>query len=74
MRYLTVTPQMSALSNTVTLICAGYPDAPALPALTLGNRDIISISWELPTFNGGSPVLGFFLYMKASDDTDYTLV
>jgi len=28
----------------------------------------------LPSDNGGSSVLGFFLYMKRDTDADYTLV
>lgn len=62
------------MSNSVTMICAGYPDPPATPILVLGTRDIISVSWEHPTYDGGSPVLGFFLFMKANDDAEYTLV
>ena len=71
---MSIAPQLSGLSPKVTLICAGYPDPPAPPTLVIGTRDIISVRWQLPTFNGGSPVLGFFVHMKANDDTEYTLV
>ena len=28
----------------------------------------------MPSNDGGSPVLGFFLWMKGKDDTTYTLI
>ena len=56
------------------MICAGYPVAPNVPIMILGNRDIISISWDLTFSNGGSPILGFFLFMKSFSDSNYTLV
>ena len=32
------------------------------------------MTWELPSNNGGSSVLGFRLYMKRDIDVDYTIV
>lgn len=74
MQYRTIVPQLSPLSNPVTMLCAGFPDPPDEPLLVLGTRDEIAVSWSLPTYDGGSPVLGFFIYMKAQDDDDYVLV
>jgi hypothetical protein len=56
------------------MYCAGEPIAPAPPILAQGSKDIIIVSWTLPTSNGGSPVLGFKLYMKSTTDATYTLV
>jgi len=56
------------------MYCAGFPIAPASPILIQGSKDIISVSWTLPSNNGGSPVLGFKLYMKSQTDAQYTLV
>jgi hypothetical protein len=61
-------------SIPVTMYCAGYPNAPASPILQQGSKDIIIVSWTLPTSDGGSPVLGFKLYMKSQTDAQYTLV
>lgn len=55
------------------MYCAGYPSAPASPILLQGSKDIIILTWSLPTSNG-SPVLGFKLYMKSQTDAEYTLV
>jgi len=64
----------TAKSTAVTMRCAGYPLAPPAPKMLLGNRDIITVEWELPAADGGSPVLGFFLFMKRADDVEYTLI
>jgi hypothetical protein len=42
--------------------------------MTIGNRDIISVTWKHPIFDGGSPVLGFQIWMKTQTDSDYILV
>jgi len=73
-RVNTITPETSAWSIPVTLYCANFPEPAAAPRLILANKDIIQIEWDLPVDNGGSSVLGFFLYMKASTDSSYTLV
>jgi hypothetical protein len=62
------------MSSSVTMACAGPPDPPPIPTLILGTRDIISVKWESPQNNGGSPVLGFFVYMKSSTADDFILV
>jgi hypothetical protein len=56
------------------MICAGQPTPPDTPTLIIGNRDIISVVWRQPVNDGGSPVLGFYLYMKEINDADYTLI
>jgi len=56
------------------MYCAGFPNPPAPPTLVQGNANIIQIQWAKPTSNGGSSVLGYFLYMKAQTDAQYTLI
>lgn len=56
------------------MLCAGKPQAPAAPTLLIGNLDQITINWALPPDNGGAPVLGYFLYMKAAADPNYTKI
>lgn len=74
-RYMTSAPQQSDYSANLTAYCAGYPDAPEMPVLVIGNRDIIELSWSEPTYDGGSPITGFQLYMMEDIDVDgYTLI
>jgi hypothetical protein len=64
----------STRSMAVTMLCAGVPEPPSAPEINLGNRDIISVTWTHPETDGGSPVLGFQIWMKTKTDTTYTLV
>ena len=64
----------SPRSITVTMYCAGVPDAPEPPTVVLGNRNIISVAWAKQQNDGGSSVTGFKLFMKEPADTEYTLI
>lgn len=55
-------------------MCAGQPDAPNTPISDLANRDVISVSWSAPNYDGGSPVLGYLLYMRNIESAQFTLV
>lgn len=74
LRVTTTTPETSDWSIPITMYCANFPAPAAAPTLIIANINLIQIQWDLPTANGGSSVLGFFLYMKAAADPDYTLV
>ena len=74
LRVKTLAPETSDWSVPITMYCANFPAPAAAPEKILGNINIMQVKWNLPTNNGGSPVLGFFLYMKASTAADYTLV
>jgi hypothetical protein len=63
--------QTSTMSAAVTMICAGLPVSPAAPTLLLRSLDILLLEWEPPTDTGGSPILGYSVYMRASGDVDY---
>lgn len=74
LRVTTTTPETSDWSAKVTFYCATEPMAPAAPAKVFAEQELVQITWEIPTDNGGSSVLGFQLQMKRDTDPDYTLV
>lgn len=74
LRVTTTTPETSDWSIPVTLYCASEPAAPEAPASLVAEQELIQVSWELPSDNGGSSVLGFQLFMKLDSDPDYTMV
>lgn len=78
LRVTTNTPETSAWSIAVTLICADMPVSPDTPTLIMGTADLIQVEWTFPTDDGGSAVLGYYLFMRtqaeADAGTDYTLV
>ena len=45
-----------------------------MPSSIIAEQELIQISWELPSDNGGSSVLGFQLYMKRDTDSAYTML
>jgi hypothetical protein len=51
-------------SNSVSIVAATVPDAPATPVRTGSTLTSISISWSAPA-NGGSPILNYKLFMNA---------
>jgi hypothetical protein len=56
-------------STTLSLLFAEIPEAPAIPVYvdrsggdsTTGLEPFITISWELPTDNGGITILGYLV-------------
>lgn len=59
----------------MTLFCASVPETSQAPYATLpGSIELIQVAWDLPTDNGGSSVLGFFLYMKLVEESSWTLI
>ena len=49
------------------------PASPAIPSLIWKDPTRIRVSW-LPPDSGGSPILGFMVYMKLSTNLEYSLV
>lgn len=45
-------------------MCAYLPGAPQLAYTDMATQDLIILRWEAPENNGGTPVLGYKLYMK----------
>ena len=70
----TTAGEISDWSIKVTLYCASEPDAPEAPIALLAEQELVQISWDLPTINGGSSVLGFELEMRLSIDAEYTII
>lgn len=64
----------STKSAAVTMICAGLPESPADTRLILRSLDILLLEWEPPADNGGSPILGYAVYMRRTGEADYDLV
>jgi hypothetical protein len=60
-------------SAPVTMLCADVPASPASPTLLLSALDLILLEWDPPLSDGGSPILGYTVWMKASADTEFTL-
>ncbi|MBS2025330.1 MAG: fibronectin type III domain-containing protein, partial [Deltaproteobacteria bacterium] len=56
----------------VTTALADPPDAPT--AVTIAGREPkgMKLSWTAPASNGGSPIIAYTVYQKASTDTSYT--
>lgn len=54
----------SIVSETSYFVCADIPDPPTAPILEGTTSTSISVSWNEPVNNGGSPVSGYRLYMN----------
>jgi hypothetical protein len=62
--------------------CASVPAVPVAPTIVtdsvsgvkLANLDIVEVAWTFPSFNGGTPVTDFSLYVRWSGTSAYTIV
>ena len=68
-RYFTTGQILSEWSGYLDFKCAGYPEFGTNVAIyqVLGTRDVLSVTWDPPNYDGGSPVLGYKLYMRFND-------
>lgn len=48
------------------------PSPPSKPKIVDSTRSSVTISWVKPLFDGGSPVTGYTVEYKKSDDTEWT--
>ena len=65
----------SVESVTQYLVCADIPDPPdAAPTLEAASESSITIAWNPPSHDGGSPVIGYKVYMNYLNDGDWELV
>lgn len=56
------------------MLCSDVPDAPNAPTIRLGTLDLIIVDWNPPGSDGGSPVLGYKLFMKKNSDSTWVEV
>jgi hypothetical protein len=55
---------LSGYSVPVSVMCADVPDAPTDLTLLTKTLDQIVIEWDLPLSDGGTPILGYQVFMK----------
>ncbi len=63
----------SAESEVSYFVCADRPGAPSVPVLESTTATSISVAWNVPATDGGSPISGYKLYMNdilANDNWD----
>ena len=54
-------------------MCAYLPTAPQKATTDMQTQDLIILRWEPPPTDGGTPILGYKLYMKRSIDPAFDL-
>ena len=59
LRVTTTAPETSDWSIPITLFCASAPEPADAPVEMLAEQELLQVSWQLPSDNGGSSVLGF---------------
>jgi hypothetical protein len=53
---------------------AAVPYAPGIPTKVSASTSSISISWTVPTFDGGSAITNYYVYISPTASTSYTLL
>ena len=74
---LTATNAIGTSEESVTqyFVCANLPDPPdQAPTLETATDSSITIAWNPPANDGGSPVIGYRVYMNYLNDGDWELV
>lgn len=61
----------SAESDTQYLVCADLPDPPSAPTLEAATESSITIAWNAPADDGGTPVIGYRVYMNPLRSGDW---
>jgi hypothetical protein len=56
-------------SDTMSLIAARRPDQVA-PVITSNEETLVQITWSEPTYDGGSPLLAYRIYIQ-TESSDY---
>ena len=70
----TTSTDTSSLSPKVTFYCASIPAAPNIPQILWNDISQIILSWSQPIDNGGSPIIGYQIYMKKSSESTFLLI
>lgn len=62
-------------SVTQYFVCANLPNPPdAAPIMETATEKSITIAWNPPANDGGSPIIGYRVYMNYLNDGDWELV
>ena len=62
-------------SDIQYLVCADLPDPPdSAPTLEAATESTITIAWNPPANDGGSPIIGYRVYMNYLKDGDWEMV
>ena len=56
------------------MLCANVPDSPDAPTLLLSALDLILLEWDPPLYDGGSPILGYSVWLRQDSEPGYSLV
>lgn len=55
-------------SDPIYILAASVPSAPVEPTLSVASDNSITLNMELCPDNGGSPIIGYYLYMNTGTD------
>jgi len=73
LRYITNDIQTSDWSVPETFMCAYLPTPPPVATTDMATQDLIMLRWAPPPYDGGTPILGYMLYMKRGIDSAFNL-
>jgi sulfatase maturation enzyme AslB (radical SAM superfamily) len=62
----------SAQSPPLLSFAAVVPTTPLDFVITNSASGIIDVAWQAPQYDGGSPLLGYYVYYKLTSATTYT--
>jgi len=57
-----------------SFMCASEPTSPLQPVPILISLNKVVIEWDPPTSDGGTSILGYWIFMKESSEATYTLI
>ena len=60
------------LSPVLTCLAAVVPSEPQNFEVTGSNTGTVSVQWQPPQYDGGSPLLGYFIYNKITGTETYS--
>jgi len=65
---------VSEYSNPISFFCADVPGKISTFNYLLADTSKIILTWESPNDNGGSPILGYYIKMKESSESTFSVV
>lgn len=73
LRFRTLSDGTSPWSVPETVMCAFLPSPPQQAYTDMATQDLIILRWEPPGDNGGTPILGYKLYMRRAIEESWNL-